>query len=664
MATNKPRPEQIEVSTGTANNDTVTTKGYVDEHVLGSNGNNMWSRAANVVTSEGTVTDVVIEATATIKNSATSYLNIVPYSDRVELDPGADTNELHINRGTEDMDFFVHGTSASEPLIYTDAGNSIIGFGTDNPSLTHLVTCDGIFYIRSGSLALSAGTTVNEITTSISGASTDDQIPTAKTIWDKYGAKLWVQTAGGIQPLTSGNPLVVANSSISAADQYAIWAAGANAADVDTCVALLGSFTGNTTLTSGNKVCAIRSDLTFYPGGDTDGGYVGHLASNVASHGATVTAYGNYVGTNYDYCLYAESGSLQLPSGTDVNEIVTSISGSSTDDQLCTAKAAWDAINAEDFWDRETSPINSLKPKNLGDAMKYFSAGDATYPVRHDLNLNHDAIFMFLDCYFDGTDARSSSTTGNVILRKSGGEFAIAVDNGVTAGNVISGSKAFSIDTATNKHTINGDLDLNGINCTVSSGTIQMKSSQISTATTLDIEGNGSTVGAIQMTYGGDTSAYATFSQATTTFGLDYGPNVTDFKINAQNQEVDTTIMGVTDNELVFVDASTDRVGISTNSPTVTFEVDGSAKISTGTFALNAGTTVNEIVTSISGSSTDDQLCTAKTVYDAILTGDQVSAPSGPTDTGAAGQWAYGSGYMYKCTATDTWVRWAVATTW
>lgn len=34
MATNKTRPEQLEVTTGSANNDTVTTKGYVDDATI------------------------------------------------------------------------------------------------------------------------------------------------------------------------------------------------------------------------------------------------------------------------------------------------------------------------------------------------------------------------------------------------------------------------------------------------------------------------------------------------------------------------------------------------------------------------------------------------------------------------------------------------------
>lgn len=41
-----------------------------------------------------------------------------------------------------------------------------------------------------------------------------------------------------------------------------------------------------------------------------------------------------------------------------------------------------------------------------------------------------------------------------------------------------------------------------------------------------------------------------------------------------------------------------------------------------------------------------------------------VSAPSGPSDTGTQGTWAFDGNYIYWCVATDTWVRWVVVTSW
>ena len=44
--------------------------------------------------------------------------------------------------------------------------------------------------------------------------------------------------------------------------------------------------------------------------------------------------------------------------------------------------------------------------------------------------------------------------------------------------------------------------------------------------------------------------------------------------------------------------------------------------------------------------------------------GGLVSAPASPTATGVVGSWASDGTYMYRCTATDTWVRWVVITSW
>lgn len=41
-----------------------------------------------------------------------------------------------------------------------------------------------------------------------------------------------------------------------------------------------------------------------------------------------------------------------------------------------------------------------------------------------------------------------------------------------------------------------------------------------------------------------------------------------------------------------------------------------------------------------------------------------VATPSGPSDTGTQGIWATDGTYLYWCIATDTWVRWVVATSW
>jgi hypothetical protein len=43
---------------------------------------------------------------------------------------------------------------------------------------------------------------------------------------------------------------------------------------------------------------------------------------------------------------------------------------------------------------------------------------------------------------------------------------------------------------------------------------------------------------------------------------------------------------------------------------------------------------------------------------------EYVTAPTSPTDIGTQGQRAYSSNYVYECIATNTWVRYAAASSW
>jgi len=63
----------------------------------------------------------------------------------------------------------------------------------------------------------------------------------------------------------------------------------------------------------------------------------------------------------------------------------------------------------------------------------------------------------------------------------------------------------------------------------------------------------------------------------------------------------------------------------------------------------------------------DGQIDTINDEIDNISTGsilEYVSVPSSPTDTGTQGQRAYDSNYVYECVATNTWVRYAAASSW
>lgn len=48
----------------------------------------------------------------------------------------------------------------------------------------------------------------------------------------------------------------------------------------------------------------------------------------------------------------------------------------------------------------------------------------------------------------------------------------------------------------------------------------------------------------------------------------------------------------------------------------------------------------------------------------AVIATEAVAAPAAPDSPGTEGQWAYDSNYLYKCVATNTWVRTAVESVW
>ena len=86
------------------------------------------------------------------------------------------------------------------------------------------------------------------------------------------------------------------------------------------------------------------------------------------------------------------------------------------------------------------------------------------------------------------------------------------------------------------------------------------------------------------------------------------------------------------------MDASTDRVGIGTATPSSKLEVNGDGSV---LGALN--------VTGISKAA-QFQLLALNT------------APSSATDTGTTGEIRIDANYIYICTATNTWVRADLAT--
>jgi len=91
--------------------------------------------------------------------------------------------------------------------------------------------------------------------------------------------------------------------------------------------------------------------------------------------------------------------------------------------------------------------------------------------------------------------------------------------------------------------------------------------------------------------------------------------------INTANADQDTIISGTTDDQLLFVDASTDRIGIGTNSPAEKLDVSGGLRIdgivrnesivtqtSSGPVDITANTTVLNIASAANATLVDGYL--------------------------------------------------------
>ncbi len=69
-------------------------------------------------------------------------------------------------------------------------------------------------------------------------------------------------------------------------------------------------------------------------------------------------------GVTIEGTLHAPGGDITLGAGTNVDEISTTVNGSSTDDQLPTAKAVFNAISVEDLWNRDVNNLVASIPGN------------------------------------------------------------------------------------------------------------------------------------------------------------------------------------------------------------------------------------------------------------------------------------------------------------
>jgi hypothetical protein len=114
--------------------------------------------------------------------------------------------------------------------------------------------------------------------------------------------------------------------------------------------------------------------------------------------------------------------------------------------------------------------------------------------------------------------------------------------------------------------------------------------------------------------------------------------------VNENGADQDTRVEGSTDENLIFVDASADKVGISTNAPQEKLDVDGNLAISGGFLRLS------QTPQSASGTATGS-LTTSVTSFTLTTGGDSLSLANG-----VAGQVKHVVviGGVGSCTVTPT----------
>ena len=134
-----------------------------------------------------------------------------------------------------------------------------------------------------------------------------------------------------------------------------------------------------------------------------------------------------------------------------------------------------------------------------------------------------------------------------------------------------------------------------------------------------------------------------------------------------------TTAQVATDN-LGSALANSDRATYSmqdiVDTVTLTGGVDGSGTAGTIPKWEDSNTISNSImgeaggIISVSGDlGVDDRMTSSSILTENMAVSSLNDAPSSATDTGALGEIRWTDGYVYLCTATDTWLR-AALTTW
>ncbi|XOV94687.1 MAG: hypothetical protein ACFHWX_08275 [Bacteroidota bacterium] len=539
------------------------------------------------VTDGATTTTIGVNSLSTGGVSATGTVQGATLTDGVaSINSGAITNATNITgSGT------ITGATLTDGSFSTTSG-AVTGVTTLNASGTasvgNLSTTGNVDL--DGTLQFDAGQTVNEITTTVDGSSTDSQLPTAAAVNSAISATaltdgegttangtaidLGGTLTGDATLLVDGNSLIVDNNGgagtlvvedgtgldvttigdnqITVTDGATTTTIGVNSLNTGGVTATgtvqgatltdgvasinSGAITNATNITgSGTITGATLTDGSF----STTSGAVTGVTTLNASGTASV---GNLSTTgNVDL-----DGTLQFDAGQTVNEITTTVDGSSTDSQLPTAAAVNSAISATALTDGEGTTANGTAI-DLGGTL----TGDATLTV-------------------DGN---------SLIVDNNGGAGTLVVEDGTGLDVTTIGDNQITVTDGATTTTIGvNSLNTGGVTAT---GTVQ-----------------GATL----------TDGVASINSGAIT--------------NATNITGSGTITGATLTDGSFSTTSGAVTGVTTLNASGTASVGNLSTTGNvdldGTLQFDAGQTVNEITTTVDGSSTDSQLPTAAAVNSAI----------------------------------------------
>lgn len=272
---------------------------------------------------------------------------------------------------------------------------------------------------------------------------------------------------------------------------------------------------------------------------------------------------------------------LSLNGTHAVGEISTSVTALSTDAQLPTALAVWNAISVEDLWNRAGT---TLKPSTANDDVlitkSTSTASDYTLKTDTTLTADVDGVIGHISemtAYTSGMTGGKEIVAYEAILNRSASD---------TNGQYI-GFRAADFTTPFPSN----ESPSYGFWCGKEySWGLYLESGRI-----LINDDHADIISCARETDGDGPSLTISASDGRSSGAPQDGG---DFILEGGFAE-----NGGTPGEIIFHVQTTDVAKFNSD----------------GNFELTSGTDINEIVTSISGASTDDQAATAKSIYDAIM---------------------------------------------